>query len=274
VCTATVETLLAANKVLRKLRQGPPELQTRKIPGTITMVAWSDASWANRKSGNSTGGYLIGLCGNDVLEGTRGHVTIVTWSSNKLRRVARSSMAAEMQALANAEDQLHLCRLAWAEFSGEHVDLNEIDAVLRDRPGVVIIDAKSIYDALTSQNQPLQLAEKRTALELLAYLRNTESNGTVTRWTHGGANLADGLTKLGNHPMLREFIETSTWALPNDKTQMSGKKRAAQKIKTLDKVEEKTALFTGPEWSEFNASAWEKLRVAWPDFCANSDSSE
>jgi hypothetical protein len=27
-------------------------------------------------------------------------------------------MAAEMQALANAEDELHLCRLAWLEFNG------------------------------------------------------------------------------------------------------------------------------------------------------------
>ena len=35
VSTATVETLLAANKILRKLRQGPPELFSRKIEDEI-----------------------------------------------------------------------------------------------------------------------------------------------------------------------------------------------------------------------------------------------
>ena len=53
VTVATAETLLAANKILRKLRQGPAELHTRKIQGELEMVAWSDASWANRKKSNS-----------------------------------------------------------------------------------------------------------------------------------------------------------------------------------------------------------------------------
>lgn len=258
ISTATVETLLLANKTLRKVRQGPGELFTRKIEGTMTMAAWSDASWANRKSGNSTGGYLIGLCNESVLDGERGHVSIVSWSTNKLKRVARSSMAAEMQALANAEDELHLCRLAWAEFSGQPVDVNDINKTIRAVPGTVIIDAKSIYDVLTSNNQPLQLAEKRTALELLAYLRNTELNGTTTRWTHGGANLADGLTKLGNHPMLREFLETSTWALPRGN--MSGKKRAKHGVTNLEN-----------ETEEFQKLAWTKLKEMWPHWGQDSD---
>jgi hypothetical protein len=64
VATATVETLLTANKVLRKLRTSPNRLYTKKIEGDeIHFIAWSDASWANRKSGSSTGGFLIGLCG-------------------------------------------------------------------------------------------------------------------------------------------------------------------------------------------------------------------
>ena len=65
-------------------------------------------------------------------------------------------------------------------------------------------------------NQPLQLQEKRTALEILAYLQNTEANNTETRWVHGGANLADGLTKVAQHPMLKEFLSSSTWALVQD----------------------------------------------------------
>ena len=266
VTTATVETLLTANKILRKLRQGPTRMYNKKINGQLNLVAWSDASWANRRDGKSTGGFLIGICGAEVLAGTRSHVSIVSWGTNKLKRVARSSMAAEMQALANAEDELHLCRLAWLEFNGKRVDLNHVNECLHEIPGTVIIDAKSIYDALTSQNQPTQLSEKRTALELLAYLRNTEANGTQTRWVHGGANLADGLTKLGQHPMLREFLETSTWTLVNDISQLSGKKR---REKGLDKLEQ-SASSLSPE--QFETLAWNTLRKMYPEFCTHTDS--
>ena len=231
------------------------------------MIVWTDASWANRKSGGSTGGYIVGLTNEDVLNGSKGHVTVVNWNTNKLKRVARSSMAAEMQALANAEDELHLCRLAWYQFNGGPVNLKNIESTVREVPGTAIIDAKSIYDVLTSQNQPLQLAETRTALELLAYLKNTEQNGTDTRWTHGGANLADGLPKTGNHPMLREFLSTSEWTLPQGS--MSGKKRAAQGIKKLDSD---THVNDTEKNTSFSIMAWDKLREVWPQWCTNSES--
>ena len=169
-------------------------------------------------------------------------------------------MAADMQALANSEDELHLCRLAWLEFNGISVDQNQVDDALQDIPGTVIIDAKAIYDVLISDNQPIQLAEKRTALELLAYLRNTENNSTETRWVHGEANLADGLTKLGHHPMLREFLETSTWCFVHDKEQLSGKKR---KAKGLDPLKQETDTVTE---DNFQSLAWKQLALAWPEF--------
>ena len=235
------------------------------------MVAWSDASWANRKSGASTGGFVIGLCGKEILSGERGHVTIVSWATNKLKRVARSSMAAEVQALANAEDEPHLTRLAWAEFNSVLPDLNNIDDVIAAVPGTVVIDAKSIYDTLTRTNQPLQLQEKRTALELLAYLQNTEANNTETRWVHGGANLADGLAKVGNHPMLREFLESSTWALVQDPKGLSGKKRQAL---GLDKLSQSELLATFSREEKFKDLAWKRLNMAWPTFGVDSESEE
>jgi hypothetical protein len=190
-------------------------------------------------------------------------VTVITWGTNKLKRVAKSSMSAELQALAITEDELHLCRLCWAEFNGHDINVKEIDQAVGLIPGTVVIDAKSIYDALTSQNQPLQLAEKRTALELLAYLRNTALNGTETRWVHGGANLADGLTKLGAHPMLREFLETSSWSLVWDPAQQAGKKRQA---KGLDKLQNETKVT-----DNFVDLAWGKLKEQWPDYCTESE---
>ncbi len=177
-------------------------------------------------------------------------------------------MSAELQALANTEDELHLCRLCWAEFNGHEFSMNAIDEAVQKVPGTIVIDAKSIYDSLTSTNQPLQLAEKRTALELLVYHRNTEANGTETRWVHGGANLADGLTKLGVHPMLREFLETSTWSLVYDPAQQAGKKRQA---KGLDKLQNEEVETANEVDDDFKRLAWEKLKQEWPAYCEDSE---
>ena len=87
---------------------------------------------------------------------------------------------------------------------------------------------------MTSKNQPLQLSEKRTALAVLAYLRNTEANGTQTRWVHGESNLADGLTKLNASHMLRDFMLTSTWSVVHDENSLSGKKRRAKGLAKLE----------------------------------------
>ena len=65
-------------------------------------------------------------------------------------------------------------------------------------------------------------------MELLAYLHNTEANGTQTRRVHCGANLADSFTKLNAANLIREFMLNSQWSVVQDKELVSGKKRKAQ----------------------------------------------
>ena len=154
---------------MRRIRaNGALTHEIKNVHGTVHFVTWSDASWANRKDMTSTGGFLTGCCGDDVVSGQQGHISVISWGGNKLKRIARNSLAAELQALANAEDELHITRAAWAELQGETLDLDNPSETVARIPGIVAIDAKSIYDTLTSANQPLQLSEKRPALELMA----------------------------------------------------------------------------------------------------------
>ena len=81
-------------------------------------MGWSDAAWANRPDGLSTGGYVIGIAPEEILEGKRTPVGWVSHRSGKLQRVARSSLAAEVQALTVAEDELFMVRMMWAELIG------------------------------------------------------------------------------------------------------------------------------------------------------------
>ena len=76
----------------------------------------------------------------------------------------------------------------------------------------------------------------------------------------------DGLTKLGQHPMLREFLETSTWSIVQDTTQTAGKKR---KAKGLDKFNNDGA--NEVEEEGFRDLSWKLLMKEWPDFCVTEE---
>ena len=55
----------------------------------LALVAWSDAALANRADLGSTGGFIIGFVHRSMLDdGVRGPVNVMSWSSNKLRRVS------------------------------------------------------------------------------------------------------------------------------------------------------------------------------------------
>ena len=78
-------------------------------------VGWSDAALANRIDLSSTGGYVVGFANKSMVQGLQGHVSLVSWSTHKLKRACRSSLAAEAQALAECEAELFLVRALWQE---------------------------------------------------------------------------------------------------------------------------------------------------------------
>ena len=91
-------------------------------PDQLCLVAWSDASLANRPDLSSTGGHLVGLMNQKAFESGTGKINPVSWKSGKLHRVARSSLSAEAQALADAEQELFYARLEWREMQGDIVN--------------------------------------------------------------------------------------------------------------------------------------------------------
>ena len=130
-----------------------------------------------------------------------------------------------------------------------------MDAAKRT-PGVVVIDAKSIYDTIAAKNHPANLCEKRTALELLAYLENTTLNGAETRRVHGEANLADNLTKVGAEEIMRRFLTDCRWSIVKDDRNLSARKRREM---GLDKMANTEGL------NNFNALLLSWFLEVWPE---------
>eukprot|EP00435_Cladocopium_sp_Y103_P068282 s815_g31.t1 len=220
----------------------------------LTLVAWSDAALANRPDLGSTGGYIIGFVNKQFIDGhERGQVNVMAWGSHRLKRVCRSSLAAETQALAEAEQELMYLRVQWWEMLGNRIDLTKAEDAAKNVKGIMVVDAKALYDAAKNgeiQSAGLNLKEKYTALELMAIVEHLERQGTELRWCNSDQQLADGLTKASAQDRLRKFLLTGQlWSLAYDESFASAKKK-----RKLDQMRGETE------------DAYDEGDVSWVDF--------
>ena len=196
-------------------------------PNDLVAVAWSDAALANRVDLSSTGGMVIGFVHRKMVdEGQRGHVNVISWGSSKLRRVCRSSLAAETQALAEAEQELMFVRTQWREILGDEVNLADPAETAKKVRGVLVTDAKALYDSVQQGNLPsFSMKEKYSALELLHLVQNMQRQETVLRWVNSDQQLADGLTKMQAQDRIRQFLSNhQLWNLQYDANFTAAKK--------------------------------------------------
>ena len=94
---ATICDLKKASKYIRKLKSLEVVLKFPNLGNleNVRIMCFSDASFANLKSGSSRSGFIIFLCGS-------GEYAPIGWKSNKLERVVKSALSAETLALEEA----------------------------------------------------------------------------------------------------------------------------------------------------------------------------
>ena len=93
--SATVEDQFRANKTIKKLKSNEVKL---RFPNNgqvekAQLVSFSDASLANLKNDGSQGGGIIFIVGEN------GEYVSLTWNSKKIKRMVKSTIAAETLAL-------------------------------------------------------------------------------------------------------------------------------------------------------------------------------
>ncbi len=154
-------------------------------PNVGKMESWrfavfSDASFANLKDGvSSTMAYIIFLVGEDL------RCCALNWRAAKIRRVVRSTLAAESLALQEAVDDV----------LGVRQMLYEMYPTIKI-PIICKVDNQSLVDALHSTCLVEEKSLKITIASLKQALENDiESIGWVERSTQ----LADCMTKRGSH---------------------------------------------------------------------------
>ena len=134
---ATTNDVKQANKQLRKLQSESgficiPDLEDIT---QATLILYSDASHANLSDCASQEGFLIFLCGKN------GKSSSLVWTSHKLKRAVKSSMAAETMAMLEGAEYAVLLKALITEIYA--LDDTQI-------PITCIIDNKSLSDAVSS----------------------------------------------------------------------------------------------------------------------------
>ena len=175
----TIKDLKEANKSVRDMKSNNFDLRfpALHIP-SIHLAVYSDASFGNLKDGSSQGGYIIFLADQNR------NCAPVSWSSKKLKRVVRSTLAAETLAAMDALDSAFLIARILSELLSEE----------KNREIRVYTDNKSLHDVTRTSHL---VEDKRLRIEVSALREMLEKDNVSLHWVNSDAQLADALTKKG-----------------------------------------------------------------------------
>ena len=178
----TVNDLTRAIKAVKNLKEEKAVVMMPKLhkPSNWRLVVFSDASHANLSDGaNSMGAHLVFLTDGD-------RSCPISWHAGKIKRVVRSTIAAETLSLLEAVENGIYIREHLMELLGLSIPLH------------AYIDNKSLVEAVHSTKL---VDDKRLRIDMSS-LQESLSRGEINtiQWIPGDKQLANCLTKKGASP--------------------------------------------------------------------------
>ena len=176
-----VDDLIRVNKVINQLKEGGATVFYPYMGSVETwdLLVVSDASFANMSDGvSSCGGHII------LIVGEQSKCCVIAWMSKKIKRVVRSTLAAEMLSLTEAlEHAIYLKKISSEVLNGPALNI------------FAVVDNKSVVDAIFSTKS---VDGKRLRVDV-GGVKEMINDRIVTsvRWIPGCEMLADVLTKRG-----------------------------------------------------------------------------
>ena len=177
---ATVSDLIRLNKLIGRTVDNQLSIFYPKLKdlASCTIECYSDASFGNLPCDGSQGGHII------FLKDSSGQTCPIYWESRKIRRVVKSTLAAETLALLDcAETAVYIRRIFQELCKCDDIPIN------------CYIDNKSLFDALMSKKK---VDDRRLRIDV-AVLKNMQENHEIASitWVGTAHQLADCLTKRG-----------------------------------------------------------------------------
>ena len=270
VNSATVETLLEANKILHEgKRHHEVSVVVQPIScSDLRLLAFSDASFASKSNPDSHAGCIIMSTHKDISRNVSCSVSPLSWGCKKIQKVVTSTLAAETMSLASSLDQLSWLRLFWAWLLDNRIKWDKPEETLLTLPdsissvthkiqalddSIAATDCKSLYDLVT-RTAPPNCSEFRTQLQARA-IKNLMSEGIKLRWVHSGAQLADALTKIMEASFLRETLQRGRYKLHDELEILKQRSHNRNRLKWLRSNDhdspEEICNFTSEEFEDF-----------------------
>ena len=175
-----VSDVTKMNKLITKLKNSDIGIVYPRMKDVenLRVAVFADASLGNLPDKGSQAGYLV------FLVDCEGNAALIDWKSHKIRRIVRSTLAAETLSMSDAVDAAMLIASTWNEFTG----CGTLD------PVECITDCHSLYDNVNSTKL---CTEKRLRIDIAMLKEMQERGEMVLHWTDTKEQLADPLTKKG-----------------------------------------------------------------------------
>ena len=154
-----------------------------------------DASFGNLLDGGSQGGFIVFLVDKN------GNSNPLIWASRRIKRVVKSTLAAETLSLVEAAENAFLL----AKF------IEEVLPHTYRLKITCLTDSKGLYDAVNTTNT---INDKRLRIEMAIVREMVENSEIALQWIKKGYQLADVFTKSGaSSELLIEVLKNGkiTW---------------------------------------------------------------
>ena len=178
----TSRDVVRLNKVVRYVKELNSTIRfPRMDASSIEISSYSDASFNNLPNGGSQGGHIVFL--ND----RHGNSCPISWNSGRIKRVVRSTLAAETLALADS--------ISTANYV--HQLIVEVFPNIEGKQIRAVTDSKSIFDNVSTSHR---VTDKGLVVDM-NFIREIDRNLVNVQWVEGSGQLSDVLTKRGASPV-------------------------------------------------------------------------
>ena len=226
VSKPTVADVVRLNRAVKMLKDSSEARWCFKKSGLkladAVVFVFADSSFANVEGSKSQCGYIAGLTSHDIIDGGPVPVYILEAFSGSIKRVCRSTLAAEANGFLSGVEAGEYLRSLVMELLHPDVALRDLDQLYLKKKIMCFTDARSLEQTLNKDaGQP---QDKRVRI-LIAQVRQMIGENTYdddapgfATWVDTSQMLADVLTKenCNREPLLQALAEGEWQLNPSD----------------------------------------------------------
>ena len=245
----TMQDVFSVNQVVQNLKSRKIDLVIHAIEEhKVRHVVISDSAFDPTGRTKPQHGWLQGVTTPDLNLGRQAPISLIAWKSRRMKRKAGNTLLCESIAMSTAMGALERQVATWKSLTvskydpkddggEEDEEESKLTVIAAEDPNyldpkaVAIADAKSLYDALHSEQSHGD--DDRSALEIAIIQGSLEKLRGRIRWVPHNFNPADGLTKLVGAHMepLYKLLSTNSFVVEEEASVLAQGKQSNSRLK-------------------------------------------